>query len=96
METTSCGLTHKEIFDRAGRIASQRYPQGCADADKLAAIIREVIEEAKSQFGIVTPSRREIYAAKTSAGGWNRAQLAAWGVPWPPPKGWLKGLLGRG
>ena len=25
---------------------------------------------------------------RTDNGGWTRTQLAAWGVPWPPPKGW--------
>ncbi|WP_368666588.1 pentapeptide repeat-containing protein [Kitasatospora sp. MBT63] len=24
----------------------------------------------------------------TPAGGRTRAQLVAWGAPWPPPKGW--------
>ena len=28
----------------------------------------------------------------TSASLWSRAQLAEWGVPWPPPKGWRKKL----
>ncbi|MFE8940925.1 hypothetical protein ACFYNX_26005 [Streptomyces sp. NPDC007872] len=36
----------------------------------------------------VLPSPEEIEAARTPAGGWKRDQLAAWGVPWPPPKGW--------
>ena len=35
-----------------------------------------------------TPSPDEVAAARTPAGGWTKAQLAAWGVPWPPPKGW--------
>ena len=35
----------------------------------------------------------DIEAGKTSAGGYSRAQLAEWGVPWPPPKGWKKALL---
>jgi hypothetical protein len=35
----------------------------------------------------------EIEAAKTVRGGWTRAQLAVWGVPWPPPKGWKKKLI---
>lgn len=35
----------------------------------------------------------EIEQAKTQAGGWTRAQLATWGVPWPPPKGWKKNLI---
>jgi hypothetical protein len=35
------------------------------------------------------PSPDEIDAKFTrSAGGWTRAQLAEWGVTWPPPKGW--------
>lgn len=38
------------------------------------------------------PTAAEIEAARTPAGGWTREQLAAWGVPWPPPKGWRKAL----
>ena len=34
-----------------------------------------------------------IEAAKTPAGGWTKAQLAEWGVPWPPPKGWKAKLI---
>lgn len=34
----------------------------------------------------------EIEAAMTPKGGWTRETLAAWGVPWPPPKGWRKRL----
>ncbi len=26
--------------------------------------------------------------AETGCGGYTKEQLAAWGVPWPPPKGW--------
>ena len=39
------------------------------------------------------PTAEEIEAARTPAGGWTRAQLAQWGIPWPPPKGWKTGLL---
>jgi hypothetical protein len=38
----------------------------------------------------------EIMAARTENGGWTRDQLAAWGVPWPPPKGWKKALIEGG
>lgn len=31
----------------------------------------------------------------TAGGAWTRAQLADWGVPWPPPKGWKRQLLRR-
>ncbi len=37
----------------------------------------------------------EINAARTPRGGWTRAQLAKWGVSWPPPKGWRRELLGK-
>ncbi|MFC7924794.1 hypothetical protein [Streptomyces cinereoruber] len=43
----------------------------------------------------VLPSPEEIEAARTPAGGWKRDQLAAWGVPWPPPKGWKDELVKR-
>jgi hypothetical protein len=38
------------------------------------------------------PAPAEIERAKTPAGGWTRKQLAAWGVAWPPPKGWRRAL----
>ncbi|OUC86499.1 hypothetical protein CA983_41685 [Streptomyces swartbergensis] len=41
------------------------------------------------------PSPEEIEAARTPAGGWTRNQLAAWGVPWPPPKGWKEEVTAR-
>ncbi|MCK1822477.1 hypothetical protein MTQ10_23410 [Streptomyces sp. XM83C] len=41
------------------------------------------------------PSPEEIEAARTPAGGWKRDQLAAWGVQWPPPKGWKDELTRR-
>ena len=36
----------------------------------------------------MTPSPEEIAAVRHT-----RAQLAEWGVPWPPPKGWRKRLI---
>jgi hypothetical protein len=33
-------------------------------------------------------TEQQIEAGRSPKGGWNRKQLAAWGVPWPPPKGW--------
>lgn len=35
----------------------------------------------------------EIEAGKTPKGGYNKAQLAAWGITWPPPPGWKQALL---
>jgi hypothetical protein len=39
------------------------------------------------------PTRQEIDAARSKRGGWTRAQLAEWGVPWPPPRRWKRRLL---
>lgn len=33
---------------------------------------------------------------QTGPGGWNKAQLAKWGVPWPPPAGWKANILRHG
>jgi len=35
----------------------------------------------------------QIEKGRSPAGGWTRKQLAAWGVPWPPPKGWRNKLM---
>lgn len=40
------------------------------------------------------PTREEVFDARTSKGGWTRAQLEQWGVPWPPPRGWIGDLCG--
>jgi len=39
-------------------------------------------------------SLEEVMAHQTPAGGWKKKQLALWGVPWPPPKGWKTKLTG--
>ena len=39
------------------------------------------------------PTEAEIDAARTPKGGWTKAQLARWGLGWPPPKGWRKMLI---
>lgn len=35
----------------------------------------------------------DIEACKTPKGGFTRAQLAQWGVTWPPKKGWKQALI---
>jgi hypothetical protein len=39
-------------------------------------------------MNVTIPTKKEIVKARTRAGGWTRKQLAEWGIPWPPPKGW--------
>jgi hypothetical protein len=41
------------------------------------------------------PSPEEVAAACKGPGGWTKAKLAAWGVPYPPPKGWRAELERR-
>lgn len=41
---------------------------------------------AERRFTI--PSPQDVIDAMTPAGAWTAFQLAKWGVPWPPPKGW--------
>ena len=38
-------------------------------------------------------TEEQIEAGKTEKGGYTRDQLAEWGVPWPPPKGWIEALI---
>jgi 5-methylcytosine-specific restriction endonuclease McrA len=38
-------------------------------------------------------TRAEIMARRTAKGGWTRATLAEFGVPWPPPRHFLRNLL---
>lgn len=40
-----------------------------------------------------TDRERIINTAATAKGGWTKAQLALWGISWPPPKGWKERLL---
>jgi hypothetical protein len=39
------------------------------------------------------PTEKDIESARTPSGGWTKAQLAEWGVAWPPPKGWKAALI---
>lgn len=52
---------------------------------------RTIMCDCPEHLGRLTPE--EIDAARTPAGGWTRAQLATWGVPWPPPRGWRTRLI---
>jgi hypothetical protein len=38
----------------------------------------------------------DIEAARSDKGGFTRATLAEWGVPWPPPSGWKKEIIANG
>jgi hypothetical protein len=48
--------------------------------------------DVKDEPMIVT--RDFLEAHRSARGGWTRAQLAAIGVPWPPPAGWMGRIVG--
>jgi hypothetical protein len=87
-----------------GRAILYGYPEhGPADFPADAAWLKNMIqfdpEGIERAFNdprpLPAPSPEQIQAAKTPGGGWTRTQLAAWGVPWPPAKGWRKDLEAR-
>lgn len=38
-------------------------------------------------------TKEEIESQMTANGGYTKATLAMWGVPFPPPKGWKRKLI---
>jgi hypothetical protein len=62
--------------------ATRRTPEQTAELEAVLA-------------GLPRVPRAEIEACRTPAGGYSftRERLAGWGVPWPPPSGWLAVLL---
>jgi len=66
--------------DQAAGQAEQRTPEQAAELAEVLA-------------GLPRISREEVEAGRSPAGGFTRAQLARWGVCWPPPAGWLQALL---
>jgi len=45
--------------------------------------------------GFILPSPDEVERSVTASGGWSALQLAEWGIPWPPSKGWRLDLENR-
>lgn len=41
-------------------------------------------------------TEEEIEAGRSANGGFTKAQLLMWGVPYPPPKGWKQTLMSGG
>jgi hypothetical protein len=60
--------------------AAQRTPEQEAE---LTAVLA----------GLPRLTPEQVEAGRSPAGGFTRAQLAEWNVPWPPPTGWLRALL---
>lgn len=67
---------------------------------KLEQVQDEIFEEfGKNESKIeqeetIILTKELIIAARTTNGGLTKKQLAAIGVPWPPPKGWQESKIG--
>jgi hypothetical protein len=53
-------------------------PQHEVDGDELWQIPKNIV------------TAKQVEAAKSPRGGWTKATLAEWGIPWPPPRGWRR------
>ncbi len=66
------------------------------DAYRVSKGLRplEFVKHTRADIKPVKPmTKADIEAGRTPAGGFTRATLESWGVPWPPPKHWRKTLV---
>lgn len=82
-------------WDCCRRCAGKRYdvPSGGKDLPCIACGGHGSLRVAVLAFLGRPMTEEEIEAGKSERGGFTRAQLAAWGVPWPAEKGWRKRLM---
>jgi hypothetical protein len=71
----------------AAAIAIRREAKAERRTPEQAAELAEILA------GLPRLSREEVEAGRSPAGGFTKKRLAEWGVPWPPPDGWLRALL---
>jgi hypothetical protein len=100
MPCDDCGAPEGEACTLPGRgrsVCKSRFVAGAIAIRREAKAARRSPEQeaelAAVLAGLPTLTREEVEAGRSPAGGFTRAQLAAWGVPWPPPSGWLHALL---
>ena len=100
MRCDDCGAAPGEPCSRPGRgrnVCKSRFIAGAiAIRREVKAARRSPEQEAELAAvlaGLPALTREEVEAGRSPAGGFTRKQLAAWGVPWPPPAGWLGALL---
>jgi hypothetical protein len=56
-------------------------------ADRIIMLVNRCVPPEGPKF-----TEAQIEAGKSAKGGFTRAQLAKWGVAWPPPHGWRKAI----
>ena len=73
-------------------VYSPHKPLSCGARVWIETEAQVLIDEECAVKLNPNPTAEDIEAARTPKGGWTRKQLAEWGIPWPPPRGWKKAL----
>lgn len=76
--------------DTCESCASTRVTMSVTDDCQIALTCQDCWHVTRPKGAL---TEEDIEAGKTAKGGFSRATLAKWGVPWPPPKGWKEALL---
>jgi hypothetical protein len=96
MPCDDCGAAPGEPCSRPGggrSVFKSRFVAAAIAIRRQAKAAQGTPEQAAILAGLPRVSLEEIEAGRSQAGGYTRAQLAKWGVPWPPPAGWRRALL---
>ena len=95
-----CGAVPGGPCTQPGRgrtVCKSRYVAAAIAIRRQAKAERRTPEQAAELAAVLARlprlGREEVEAGRSPAGGFTRAQFAAWTVPWPPPAGWLQALL---
>jgi hypothetical protein len=97
---TDCGAGPGQTCDHPGpgrSVCKARYAAAAVAVRQQHRGARRTPEQqgeaAAVLAGFPSVSPEEAEAARSPRGGWTRPALAGWGVPWPPPSGWLRAVL---
>ena len=96
-----CSDWHWQAMTPAGRLnwwpTARKWQLGSDSHQGDEAALRRIMAGLAGTSDIAPPGGRfpspaEVHAAQLTQGKWTKEQMEAWGVPWPPTKGWRKRL----
>jgi hypothetical protein len=97
-----CGAKPGQPCSKTGNgrtVCIGRYIGAAIEVRQAAKAARRTPEEAAAVAALFATLPRltheQIEAGRSPNGGFGKEQLADWGVPWPPPTGWLNALRGE-
>lgn len=74
-------------------VCKNRWGGACVELTRQAKAARRTPEQAAILASLPRLTQEQIEAGRSPRGGFGRRELARWGVPWPPPAGWMQALL---